>query len=119
MKRIIILIIAICWTYFIWHLLTAPGTELPSIHLFRGADKLVHLLLFATLSYLWIRAFGVRLLTLMIVIIIASIFGHVTEWLQLDIPGRSSSFYDQLANFTGVILGAYLAARRQKRLHHR
>lgn len=79
---------------------------------FAGADKLVHGILYFTLSITSFfllyktRSLQNRQRVILFAIAIPVLFGGVVEILQnYLIPGRSGDIYDFMANSTGVFLG--------------
>lgn len=78
-----------------------------------GADKLVHLALFAVqafLSYRWLRSAGVSspgAWTLVATVV----YGALTEILQVPIPDRHGDLRDLAADGLGALLGTMLAFR--------
>lgn len=69
---------------------------------FPHADKLVHMVVFGALSFLWIhalrrqrliRAFGVTV-----------VYGLIDEWHQFYVPGRDCDPLDVVANALGALL---------------
>ena len=94
-----------------WWLLTLTGTELKQLPevLFRINDKVAHFALFCILSYLWVIALGGKLRMVFLVVLIAIIFGELTELRQDSIIGRVYSLYDEIANTKGILVGAAVA----------
>lgn len=85
-----------------------PAPELPAL----GADKLVHLLEYAGLTLLLVRALaggvwsGVRPRTLATAVMVATLYGLSDEWHQTITPGRSVERADVAADVAGALLGA-------------
>jgi len=85
--------------------------DLPQVKLFEGFDKIVHFLMYFPLSVLLCWNFkteqkGHRVIW---VIFVAVLWGIFMEFMQLTMHlGRTFSWYDELANFIGVILGLLL-----------
>ena len=85
---------------------------LPRIKGILGWDKLQHLAAFAVLAAtagLWVSpAFWKRrsVLALLLTALVGSAYGAVDELHQYFVPGRSSSFWDWLADTLGAFLGA-------------
>lgn len=74
-------------------------------------DKLVHFLIFATLSWLVIRALrqghGLSLPTAMLLaILITSAYGGSDEWHQRFTPNRDADVIDWLTDTCGAVLAA-------------
>ena len=85
-----------------------PPRSLPKIPLFAGADKLIHVgmyLIFAILSAWALRIEQYRWRVWLIIPVTIG-WGILMEYIQLEMRrGRSFSWYDILANTTGVIIG--------------
>lgn len=80
-----------------------PDTELP------GADKAVHLLLFALVAATARWRLGGRPAVLAAVLLYAAL-SEVVQGVAL--PGRSGDLLDLLADALGALLGSALASRR-------
>jgi len=84
--------------------LQLPGTLLPS-------DKLAHLLEYAGLGWLWVRAItGSRpewttVAGLFSAVLFAGIYGISDEWHQYYVPGRHADLRDLFADVIGAMLG--------------
>jgi len=81
-----------------------------------GADKLVHLALFAVQALLvdrWLRAAGVRRPGLWAVLVTLA-FGALTEALQAPLPDRNADPWDLAADGLGAFLAVWVAGRRQR-----
>lgn len=78
---------------------------------FLHADKLLHLLGYAGLAMLWLRATktpGVPTIAawkMVLVVVGVSLFGGVLELVQQTVPGRMASPADGLANCIGAVAG--------------
>jgi VanZ family protein len=95
-----------------------PAKKLPPVF-FPGADKLVHMALYALLGGLAARAahragLG-RRAGLLLVACIA--FGLFDEWYQQLTPGRSSDLLDALADAMGASTGFFLVLRYHRARH--
>lgn len=96
-----------------------PGSALPSLSPFAGADKVVHASMYAVLGALIARAIaqeGGRVFVLPLVVI--ALLGAGDEWHQMFIPGRSADVRDWLADVAGAIAGltiTYVALSRRER----
>jgi len=88
-----------------------PPNDLPQVKLFEGFDKIVHFLMYFPLASLLCWNFkterkGHRIIW---VIFGAVLWGVFMEFMQLTMHlGRAFSWYDELANFIGVIIGIIL-----------
>ncbi len=81
----------------------------------RFADKVMHVLLYAVLTYLGGRFWGVSTgaLTRRVVFVWAAayaVYGIVDEWLQ-QFVGRSTSLADWIADVVGIALASVLLLR--------
>ncbi len=100
------------WLFIVALALLMPGNSLPKVPLFPHADKLVHIGVFAVLTFLWSRV-GTRdqegeikprrLLTNLLVFSIG--FPILLEYLQIYVPNRSFEFEDIMANLLGGLIG--------------
>lgn len=85
-----------------------PPRSLPKIPLFAGADKLIHVgmyLIFAVLSA-WALKIEQYRWRVWLILPLTIGWGILMEYVQLEMGrGRSFSWYDILANTTGVIIG--------------
>ena len=88
----------------------------PSTSVSVGNDKLGHFIAYSVLTI------NIGLITLhsskqlLIGIIGALAYGALMEWGQSFVPGRSVSFYDMIANATGVAIGTLVILILGKRL---
>jgi VanZ family protein len=103
---------AVLWLVFVTLAILTPGNNLPKVPLFLYADKLIHLGVFAVLTFLWSRVGTIdhqgaliwkKLLTNLLVFTI--IFPILVEYLQMYVPNRSFEIEDIIANLTGGIIG--------------
>lgn len=96
---------AIFITSVSWYLSDQPTIEhMPS---FWNADKLVHLVCFGGLSF-W-AAFGCRIRRpgqFWLPALLVSVYGVIDEFHQSFTPGRSTSFFDWMADTAGAVMGA-------------
>jgi VanZ family protein len=85
-----------------------PPNDLPQIELFRGADKVVHFMMYYLFSILfcWTLKTELNYLRIFFIVFVTVGWGILMEFLQLDMHvGRSFSWYDALANTIGVAFG--------------
>lgn len=85
-----------------------PMSDFPKVPLFRGADKIVHLMMYLVFSVLfcWAIQSEKNIKRLFPVIFLTTGWGVFMEFLQLEMHvGRSFSSYDILANCLGVFAG--------------
>ena len=101
----------LCLIYFfiIIFLSLLPPSQFPKIPLFTGADKLIHLFMYAGLGWLVMWAFYKKHLlktTRVLLLLSVPVWGALMEFMQLFMhQGRSFSWFDILANLAGAILG--------------
>jgi VanZ family protein len=90
------------------------GQQSYAVNLIRPPiDKLVHVVLFASIgTLLWIAAGARRLL---IVLGIAVLLGMLDELIQWFSPGRSAEWLDLLADAIGACLGVLLCSQIARR----
>jgi VanZ family protein len=94
--------------YFLSSLSTFPE-EIPS---FFGFDKITHFLeyyFFGCLLYRWfssMKRYRKRRSTLLMTIVIGTIYALSDEWHQSFVPGRDASFWDALFDAAGIGTGA-------------
>lgn len=79
-------------------------------------DKLVHIVIFLILLFLWCRALGIkRLQVYLLMIAVAFAYGYFIEIIQEQfIPNRSFDPGDLVADFVGSVLGVLLWDRYKK-----
>lgn len=86
----------------------------PELGLFQ-LDKLIHLLMYFTLTFSCLWAFGNSRMKgkLLLLTVLVAIFGISMEIAQGILPlGRSFSGYDIIANTVGCVLGAFFFLKR-------
>jgi VanZ family protein len=73
-------------------------------------QNLLHIPLFALLSYLWARTFNNRSHRniLFPAVLLAILFGFFDELHQMVIPGRYAGLLDILLNTTGALIGVFI-----------
>lgn len=105
------------WIGFIFGASSIPGGTTRGVHLPSGSDKIIHFieyLIFAVLFYRGLSYDSKKIdwmITLVVILTGGGIAG-LDEMYQSYIPGRDSSFFDLLADFSGVIAGALIATLR-------
>ena len=84
-----------------------PGSAFPRVKPIVGADKVVHVFMYATFAFLCLWAYRKRALLLAIIISIA--YGGITELMQEHlVPSRTGDWFDFLADSIGTCLGIYV-----------
>jgi VanZ family protein len=99
--------VAVLFTLAVTIALLTPGNAFPKLPLFPHADKLVHVGLFGTHTFIWMRTikdFKIRKFYLL-PLLLSFIFPILLEYLQIIVPNRSFDYMDLLANFAGGVIG--------------
>ncbi len=109
--RSIFLLLACLWAGVIYYLSSQPGIDVPA--LFPGQDKLFHLVAFGLLGFLAMGAVksgkeGYQVWQLWFVAALVTGYGLLDETHQYFVPGRTTEFYDVIADAAGGLLGAGL-----------
>ncbi|MDD8017925.1 MAG: VanZ family protein [Bacteroidota bacterium] len=106
---------AIAWALFIFTVSSIPAIKLPS--LVHYSDKVIHAGVFFVLCWFLHIAFhfqGNKFLqsrSLWIALILTSVFGISDEYHQLFTPGRSTEFFDWVADTVGAAVYVLLYLR--------
>lgn len=117
-----LLVICITFTVLATIAFLAPLNGAPTFNFVLPIDKLVHILIYLSLSFLWISYIDkatVNLLgsPILIVVFICFFYGIVIEAVQeLFIPLRKADFLDVLANMIGVFFGVILFKNVKNRI---
>ena len=97
------------YLFLIIFLSLSSPSQFPKIILFSGADKIIHLLMYAGLGWMLMWAFYKGHLSKLIRVFLflsIPVWGILMEIMQLFMhQGRSFSWYDILANLVGAIIG--------------
>ena len=108
----------LAWAALILALTSTPNPERFVSAPVAGADKLVHLCLYAVLAFLTARAMepARTARARLVVVAIVSAFGALDEWHQQFVPGRSWDSADWIADSAGAAIGVLilLTARRRR-----
>ncbi|PSL05093.1 VanZ family protein [Cecembia rubra] len=103
---------ALLWLLFVTIAILTPGNNLPKVPLFPFADKLIHVGVFAVLSFLWARVGTlesgrkIKWKNLLTNLLVFSVFFPIfIEYLQMYVPNRSFELEDILANLFGGLIG--------------
>ncbi len=105
----------IAWFFLVLLLICLPGDDLPKSDNWMNAimfDKWVHIGLFGTLAFLFMRPFAISTLAkekivkiLVKIALSVSIWGLTTEFIQkFFVPGRSFDMWDWAADSAGALL---------------
>jgi VanZ family protein len=85
-----------------------PPQDLPKIPLFRGADKVIHFMMYFVFSILfcWALRTERHYSRLFFIVVLTIGWGVLMEFIQFSMRmGRSFSWYDISANSLGVLVG--------------
>ncbi len=110
---------SVLWAGGILVATSIPGSALPPMSPFAGADKVVHFAMYGILAALVGRAMamgGPRSVGIPLAAIALMAAGD--EWHQQWIPGRGADVHDWMADVAGAIVGftyTYMARPRRER----
>lgn len=110
---------SVLWAGGILVATSIPGSALPPMSPFAGADKVVHFAMYGVLAVLVGRAIAMgegRNVWMALAVIALMAAGD--EWHQQWIPGRSADVHDWMADVAGAIVGftyTYMARPRRER----
>lgn len=116
---------AILWTSGVAYAILSPGSNIPDFPKFTGYDKVIHFTLFFGLVFLWSRVWtetkpkkNILKKISLNYLVFGIIFAIFTEFLQMNVPGRSFDGWDIVANISGGTMGAiiyvYLTKKQSK-----
>lgn len=94
-----------------WPVIDDDGLALP-------VDKLVHFLLFAGCGY-WVARGWLGGYSWLGLFLALTVYGVLTEIIQVFIPGRGLSVGDMIADALGAAFGMMWASRRIRRVHNK
>ena len=98
------MILTLYWLFLTYMLLSPPKGLPQELPLFEGADKVVHVVIFAVLSFLYKATFFRQAFGRCFLILI--LYGIATELAQEYMHlGRSGDPLDLLADAIGIVLG--------------
>ena len=106
---------SVAWSFFIFTASSIPSQNISMLPGF--SDKMVHAGVFGILCWLLHIAFfhqgnmTVKKYSLMIAIVITSLYGLSDEYHQMFTPGRSTEVYDLLADTAGAVVYAMAQLR--------
>ena len=109
-------IIALGWMAMIFFL--SSRSDLPAPSLFLGQDKMMHMLAFGALGFLFARSVlpkqGTSAVARIVVItLMVALYGAFDEIHQLFVPGREASLGDLVADTAGGLVAAVLFWKRR------
>ena len=93
--------------------LSSRNVNLPPV-LPKYFDKLVHVLIYMPLAFLFVlslRVSGFNKYIFLISFLLAGVYGITDELHQSFVPGRDASAADAVADFIGAGLGCFVASR--------
>ncbi|WP_144604244.1 VanZ family protein [Algoriphagus algorifonticola] len=105
------LVFAISWLLILAIAMLTPGDKFPEIDAFDFQDKLIHVLSFAILAFLWAgirfqkKKQGFQKLNMPILLGFVVLPSFAFELGQLFVPNRSFDVFDLIVNQIGVLLG--------------
>ncbi len=112
-------LVAILWAAFIFILSSIPGWKLDFVPPIWGWDKLAHVVLYAVLGVLILRALGFRRAAFGLAIIFSVAYGLFDELHQVFVPGRTPSLADLAADAVGSTIGVMLLGKQILRFSRR
>ena len=104
--------ICIVYSLLVTVLFLYPFKGIASVNFILPIDKLIHVLIYFSLSFLWISYYNsiakykIKKKSIIIIILLCFFYGIVIELIQeILIPFRGSDLFDVFANMIGTILG--------------
>ena len=123
--RFLYFVPGIIWFFLILFMISLPQSKVPEIELWWieiiKPDKFIHAIMFGVQAFLFILPYKkgktepklFRRNTILIGIMVA-FWGLATEYIQLQVPGRSFEWMDWLADSVGVMLVLIYFLRNKK-----
>ena len=109
---------AVAYLILISILFLLPGSSLPKENWFDAIflDKWIHVILFAILMFLWLKAFpGYSTRLYILLILLAILYGILIELSQeFFVVNRSMDVFDIIADTVGVFAGAWIGKGYKK-----
>ena len=107
------------WVSLIFGASSIPGVVTESVKLPMDSDKLIHFFEYLVFAVLFYRGLSydsrkVNWTICFVVILTGGGIAGLDEMYQSYIPGRDSSIFDLIADFTGVVAGSVLAALKHR-----
>lgn len=112
MRRLLAWLPAVAWAAVIWNLSAqsrVPGPGVP------GIDKVAHLVAYALLGWLLVRAADRSHLPLAVGAVLGVLYGATDEIHQMYVPGRSPDVMDWFADAAGVAAATFVYTRLRAR----
>jgi hypothetical protein len=110
--------LAFLWSAIIFFLMVMPKSSIPSQGLFGlpHLDKLVHMILFGGFVWIWHQNFpkNPRLRSIRFYFVLATAYGILMEWVQVQFTDRDFDLWDIAADTLGAGIAAALIARIKK-----
>lgn len=110
------IVLASLWTAAVVAGLSYPASQVPAVGI-QSIDKIVHLVLFFVLGFLWMAALGMDLNKRTAAVFITGLaFAVATELIQGILPvNREADSLDVLADLIGLVIGigAYRSIHRR------
>jgi VanZ family protein len=123
--RFLYFVPGIIWFFLILFLICLPQSKVPEIELWWieiiKPDKFIHAIMFGIQAFLFILPYKkgdtepkVFRRKIVFIGIVVAFWGLATEYIQLQVPGRSFEWMDWLADSVGVLLVLIYFLRNKK-----
>ena len=111
MSRKVFLIGLILYIIAILAVSTIPGGAIPKFNIW-SFDKILHIIEYFILAFLMINVVGkISTNTIIIIIILGTIYGGFNEVWQGALAHRHASIYDAIANGIGMVTGSIITIK--------
>ena len=118
-----LLSVCIVYSLLVTVLFLYPFKEIASVNFILPVDKLIHVLIYFLLSFLWISYYNniakyqIKKKSIIIIILLCFFYGIVIELIQeIFIPFRGLDLFDVFANMIGTILGTLFFSNFNNRI---
>mgnify|MGYP000844553973 FL=1 len=118
-----LLSICIVYSLLVTVLFLYPFKGIASVNFILPVDKLIHVLIYFSLSFLWISYYNniakyqIKKKSIIIIILLCFFYGIVIELIQeIFIPFRGLDLFDVFANMIGTILGTLFFSNFNNRI---
>ena len=115
--------VCIVYSLLVTVLFLYPFKEIASVNFILPVDKLIHVLIYFSLSFLWISYYNniakykIKKKSIIIIILLCFFYGIVIELIQeIFIPFRGLDLFDVFANMIGTILGTLFISNFNNRI---